>query len=157
MDTAQLALKCVPPRAHRMALTRPRLQRIWEEVNDRTVVAVCATRGFGKTTLLIQWRRLWLERGALVAWVTLDAKDDAARFAKSLSHSMRIASGRAAFDRLAAESSSQTGREIDSLTSLLAEIADLATQTVLVLDDAERLPQATVREALAYLIYNAPP
>jgi len=140
-----------------MALTRPRLQRIWETVNDRTVVALCAPRGFGKTTLLIQWRRLWLERGTLVPWVTLGAEDDPARFAKSLFHSMRIASGRAAFDRLAAESSSQTGREIDSLTSLLAEIADLATQTVLVLDDAERLPQATVQEALAYLIYNAPP
>jgi LuxR family maltose regulon positive regulatory protein len=121
------------------------------------VVAVCAPRGFGKTTLLTQWRRLWLERGALVAWVTLDSEDEPARFVKSLHHSMRIASGRAAFDTLAAESASQAGREIDSLTALLAEIADLATPTVLVLDDAERLPDATVREALGYLVHNAPP
>ncbi|HXX86076.1 MAG TPA: LuxR C-terminal-related transcriptional regulator [Casimicrobiaceae bacterium] len=140
-----------------MALPRGRLERIWEEVNERTVVAVCAPRGFGKTTLLVQWRRLWLERGALVAWVTLDAEDDPPRFAKSLLHSMRIASGRAVFDTLASESSSQAGREIDALTALLAEIANLATLTVLVLDDAERLPEATVREALAYLVYNAPP
>src|SRR5215472_3635620 len=137
MDSPELALQCVPPRAHRMTLTRPRLQRIWEEVSDRMVVAVCAPRGFGKTTLLTQWRRLWLERGALVGWVTLDAEDEPTRFAKSLLHSMRIASGRTAFDTLAAESSSQAGREIGSLTALLAEIADLATQTVLVLDDAE--------------------
>ena len=140
-----------------MALPRARVERIWAEVADRTVMAVCAPRGFGKTTTLVQWRRLWLERGALVAWVTLDAEDETARFAKSLFYSMRIASGRAAFDTLAAETSSQAGREIDSLTALLAEIANLATQTVLVLDDAEQLPEATVRDALAYLVYNAPP
>ena len=140
-----------------MALPRARLERLWEEVNDRTVAAVCAPRGFGKTTLLVQWRRLWLERGALVGWVTLGAEDDVARFVRSLFYSMRIASGRAAFDTLAAESMSQAGHEIDSLTTLLAEIANLATLTVLMLDDAERLPEATVREALAYLVYNAPP
>src|SRR5215472_447520 len=151
MDSPELALQCVPPRAHRMTLTRPRLQRIWEEVSDRMVVAVCAPRGFGKTTLLVQWRRLWLERGALVAWVTLDAEDDPPRFAKSMLHSMRIASGRSVFDTLASESSSQAGHEIDALTALLAEIANLATLTILVLDDAERLPEATVREALPYL------
>src|SRR5215471_13849571 len=48
MDTPQLALKCVPPRSHRMALPRGRLERIWQEVNERTVVAICAPRGFGK-------------------------------------------------------------------------------------------------------------
>lgn len=157
MADPQFILKTTPPRAHKAAVPRDRLARVWADIRDRTVIAVCAPGGFGKTTLLVQWRRLWLEQGALVAWVTLDAQDDQARFAKALLYAMRVASGRAAFDTMALQYAEQPDRELDSLTGLLSEIAGLATPTVLVLDDAERLPEATVRESLAYLLYNAPP
>jgi LuxR family maltose regulon positive regulatory protein len=157
MANPQFVLKTTPPRAHRGALPRVRLGRLWEEIHDRTVVAVVAPRGFGKTTLLVQWRRLWLEQGALVAWVALDAQDEPNRFVGALLHAMRIASGRTAFDTVALQYADQPDSELDSLTGLLSEIAALATPTVLMLDDAERLPETTVRESLAYLLYNAPP
>jgi LuxR family maltose regulon positive regulatory protein len=157
MAEPHLILKTTPPRAHRSALVRDRLARTWADIRDRTAITVVAPRGFGKTTLLVQWRRLWLERGALVAWVTLDAEDDPTRFARALLHAMRVASGRTAFDTLARQSADLSGRELDSLTGLLSEVASLGTQTVLMLDDAERLPDETVREPLAYLLYNAPP
>ncbi len=157
MADPQLILKTTPPRAHRMAVIRPRLQAVWDEVNDRTTVAVCGPRGFGKTTLLVQWRRHWLERGALVGWVTLDEQDAPERFATALLHAMRVASGRPAFDTIAAQYAGQPDRALDMLTGLLSEIASLAAQTVLFLDEAERLPEHTVRESLTYLLYNAPP
>jgi LuxR family maltose regulon positive regulatory protein len=157
MPEPHLILKSTPPRAHRMALPRPRLMRTWAEISDRTVIEVCASGGFGKTTLLVHWRRAWLEKGALVAWLALDDQDDPTRFGKALFYAMRVASGRGAFDTLAQQYASQPGSELDALTGLLAEIASLATLTILILDDAERLPEATVREALAYLLYNAPP
>ena len=156
MTDPHLILKTTPPRTHRSALARERLARMWAEVRDRTVIAVTAPGGFGKTTLLAQWRRLWLEHGALVAWVALDAQDDPARFAAALLHAMRIASGRTTFAAVAVQYQGQRDRELDKLTGLFAEIASLATPTVLMLDDAERLPEATVRESLAYLLYNAP-
>jgi LuxR family maltose regulon positive regulatory protein len=157
VDASQLVLKTTAPRAHRMALLRERLTRLWEASQGRTLIAVTASAGFGKTTLLTQWRRLWLERGALVAWVTADANDDRARFAEALAHAMRVASGRAVFATVSAQYSTGTEGEFDALTGVLAEIANLATPTVVVIDDAERLPEATVREALAYLLHNAPP
>jgi LuxR family maltose regulon positive regulatory protein len=157
MADPQLVLKTTPPRAHRATLTRERLARLWADVRDRTAIAVIAPRGFGKTTLLVQWRRLWLEQGALVAWVTVDAQDEPARLAAALLHAMRVASGRTAFDRIALQFAGRADRELDSLTGLLSEIASLATPTVLMLDDVERMPEATVRESLAYLLYNAPP
>ena len=105
----------------------------------------------------MQWRRQWLEQGALVAWVTLDAMDEPARFVRALLQAMRVASGRTAFDALALEYAGQPDRELDLLTGVLSEIASLATPTVLMFDDAERLPETTVRESLTYLLYNAPP
>ncbi len=157
MVDPQFILKTTPPRPHRSALPRDRLAQVWAEIRDRTAIGVCAPGGFGKTTLLVQWRRLWLEQGALVAWLALDANDDGARFVQALLHAMRTASGRAAFDTLARQLADQPDRPLDSLTGLLAEIANLATPTVLMLDDAERLPEATARELLTYLIHNAPP
>jgi len=157
MADPQLILKTTPPRASRAALPRDRLARLWADIRDRTAIAVVAPRGFGKTTLLVQWRRLWLEHGALVAWVTLDAQDEPARFARALLHAMRVASGRNAFDAVALQYAGQPERELDALTGLLAEIASLATPTVLMLDDAERVPVMTVRESLCYLLHNAPP
>jgi len=156
MANPQFVLKTTPPRAHRAALPRERLERLWSDIRDRTAVAVIAPRGFGKTTLLVQWRRLWLEKGALVAWVALDAQDEPNRFVGALLHAMRAASGRTSFDAVASQFAGQPDRELDSLTGMLSEIAALATPTVLMLDDAERLPEATVRESLAYLLYNAP-
>ena len=127
------------------------------DIRDQTTIAVCAPRGFGKTTLMAQWRRQWLEQGALVAWLTLDAQDDPFRFARGLLNAMRVASGRAIFDTGALQFAERPDRGLDSLTDFLAEIANLATPTVLMLDDAERLPDLTVREALAYILFNAPP
>src|SRR6478752_34292 len=102
MFEAELILKTTPPRLPRAALERLRFVDLWQQVNERAVLAVVAPAGFGKTTLMLQWRRLWLERGSYVAWAALDAQDEPARFARCLLHAMRSATGRAAFEPLAA-------------------------------------------------------
>ena len=157
MADLQLQLKTAPPRAVRTAPVRKRLERRWAEVNDRTAIIVTAPQGFGKTTLLAQWRRNWLERGAFVAWATLDSQDDRARFVDLLLHALRAATGRESFALAATQNMMQANGELDALTTLLAEVAQLATPTVVILDDAHRMPQDTMRELLAYLLNNAPP
>lgn len=151
-----LALRCTAPRVPRSALLRPRLQKLWQSARENAVVLIEAPSGFGKTTLLLQWRRAWLEQGALVGWLTLDAEDDPPRLAQALLHCMRAASGRGVFETLATQFATHPGRDLDALTSLLSAIADLATPTVLMFDDAERLPPATAEHSLAYLLLNAP-
>jgi ATP/maltotriose-dependent transcriptional regulator MalT len=103
-----------------------------------------------------QWRLLWLERGALVTWATLDAHDAPIRFARVLAQAMRTASGRSSFDRIALEYRDDPQRALDALTAVLSEIASLAAPTVIMLDDGEHLPQQTARDALTYLLLNAP-
>ena len=157
MSESEFILKTTAPRLPRTALTRDRLSRLWASVRDRAAISVVAPKGFGKTTLLLQWRRMWLEQGALVAWLSVDSQDEPARFTSALLHAVRNATGRSSLDMLAARHAAQHDREIDVLTSLLAEIANLATEAVIMFDDTERLPEATVQQLLAYLILNAPP
>jgi LuxR family maltose regulon positive regulatory protein len=157
MFEPEFILKSTPPRLARSALERARFTQLWQQVRERTAIAVIASAGFGKTTLMLQWRRLWLERGAFVAWLTVDAQDEPARFALGLLHSLRTATGRAAFEPLAMLCATQPDREIEAMTALLAEVANLGIETVLMLDDAERLPDASARRLLAYLLHNAPP
>src|SRR5690606_37307980 len=117
----------------------------WVEINDRTAIIVTAPQGFGKTSLLAQWRRNWLERGAYVAWASLDAQDDRARFVNLLLFALRAAIGRESFATTVTQHMLQANRELDALTTLLAEVAQLATPVVVVLDDAHRMPQDTLR------------
>jgi LuxR family maltose regulon positive regulatory protein len=157
MVETHFQLKTAPPRFGRAAPVRKRLEQRWAEVHDRTAIIVTAPQGFGKTTLLAQWRRNWLERGAFVAWASLDAQDDRARFVDLLLFALRLATGRESFAKAATQSGLEANRELDALTALLAEVAVLATPTVVILDDAHRMPQATMRELLGYLLNNAPP
>ena len=157
MSESEFILKTTAPRLPRTALTRDRLSRLWTAVRDRSAIVVVAPRGFGKSTLLLQWRRLWLEQGALVAWLSADAQDEPARFTSALVHAIRSATGRSSLDMLAARHAAQPDRELDVLTSLLSDIASLGIEAVIMLDDAERLPEATVQQLLVYLILNAPP
>ena len=154
----QFVLKTTPPRLPRAAVLRRALIDRWDDLRERTAILVTAPRGFGKTTLLSQWRRAWLERGAFVAWLTLDAQDTPGRFAEALLAALHAATGRASLGVSAAEpATSESGREKEVLTALLAEVAELATPTVLVLDDADRLPPETLNDAVSYLMFNAPP
>jgi len=157
MADAQFLLKTAPPRLSRALPTRARLEKRRAEISERTAILVIAPQGFGKTTLLAQWRRNWLEQGAFVAWASLDARDDRAQFVDLLLFALRAATGRESFATAAAQSRLQSSRELDTLTALLAEVAVLATPTIVVLDDAHRAPQAMVSELLGYLLNNAPP
>jgi LuxR family maltose regulon positive regulatory protein len=157
MPESQFLLKTAPPRLTRAVPARARLERRWTEVRDRTAVVVVAPQGFGKTTLLAQWRRNWLEQGAYVAWASLDARDDRSRFVDLLLFVLRTATGRDAFGTVATRSRLDLNRELDTLTTLLAEVASLAKPTVVVLDDAHRMPQEGLQELMSYLLNNAPP
>jgi LuxR family maltose regulon positive regulatory protein len=156
MPGPEFTLKTTPPRLPRGALERGRLMDAWTQVRDRTAIAVVAPGGYGKTTLLLQWRRRWLEEGAVVAWVGADAEDDPVRFTIALLRGLRAASGRPAFDALAAQCAAGAGGETHALTALLAEVALSGTETVLVIDDGERIPDATRDAVVRYLLANAP-
>ena len=152
----QLILKTTPPRSQKSARIRTRLALDTPELADKVVIAVHAPSGFGKTFLLTQWRRECLSSGAVVAWLTLDAHDDGARIVQGLGTAMAIGSGRPSFARTFERGPGARRDEFEGLTQWLAEVADLGSETVLIMDEADALPEATVRHSLTYLLHNAP-
>ena len=123
---------------------------------DSPVICVQAAAGYGKSSLLLQWRREALESGALVAWLTLDEHDDGTSFIGGLNAALSIGSGTGRFVYKAPESDIPSEDEIEALTVWLAEVAAMAVEVVLILDDVHTLPPATASGSLLYLLLNAP-
>ncbi|MDF3881010.1 LuxR C-terminal-related transcriptional regulator [Cupriavidus basilensis] len=149
-------LKTSPPRGPRHLLARRRLRSDCEHFVDRPVTIAQAPAGFGKTSLLIQWHRECIMRGSAVAWVSLDEHDDPGRLLTGLTSAIRSGCARPAFGRRLPEGEGSSRGSLEGFTAWLAEIAHVALDIVLILDEAERLPECS-RDALIYLLNNLPP
>lgn len=156
VNDPQLVLKATPPRIPKNLLPRPRLSIKAPGFSDKSVILIQSPSGHGKTSLLAQWRREVLQTGAVAAWLTLDDRDDGARFARGLRVAMRMASGRASFGQGYTGTIVPGEGDLEWLTAWLAEVADLGVEVVLFLDDAHLLLAATVNTSLVYLLRNAP-
>jgi LuxR family maltose regulon positive regulatory protein len=149
-----LLLKVTPPRVPRHRVARPRLQIDDEDLRERAVILVQAPAGFGKTSLLAQWRLEHLARGRVVAWLSAQPHDDTGRFVQGLALAVRTGAGRSTFGHTLLVGAVPAG--LEGVTLWLAELAQSAMDIVLFIDEVDRLPEPT-REALVYLMRNAPP
>ncbi|HQR19237.1 MAG TPA: LuxR C-terminal-related transcriptional regulator [Burkholderiaceae bacterium] len=150
---SSLLLKVTPARVPRDLLVRRRLTTEDPQLRERPAVLVQAPAGFGKTSLLAQWRREHLARGTVVAWFSAQEEDDGQRLVQGLALAVRLASGKPGFGSTLLEGAVPPG--LEGVTAWLAEVAQSALDIVIIIDEAERLP-AESREALTYLIHNAP-
>jgi LuxR family maltose regulon positive regulatory protein len=152
--TDDLQLRVTAPRVPPAQFTRPRLLASAELFRDRSVILVQAPGGFGKTSLLAQWRREHLAQGTVVAWFSSLPSDEPQRLVQGLVLAFRTGAGRPTFGHTLLDASSPGG--LEAITIWLAEVAQSALSTVLIVDEAERLPEAS-REMLTYLLRNLPP
>ena len=149
-----LLLKITPPRVPPHLVARSRLLASDDRFRACPVILVQAPPGFGKTSLLAQWRREHLAQGSVVAWLSAQARDDPQRLVQALALAVRKGAGRPTFGHTLLEPVAQPG--LEGITGWLAEVAKLALNVVLIVDEADTLPPASV-DALAYLLRNAPP
>jgi LuxR family maltose regulon positive regulatory protein len=149
-----LLLKVSPPRSSRNLLPRRHLRLDDARHRDAAVLLVQAPPGYGKTSLLAQWRRERLAHGVVVAWLLAQPHDDVPRLVQGLTLSVRQAAGRPGFGQTLLDGTPPKG--LAGVTAWLAELAQAALDVVLFVDEADRLG-AEAREALAYLLRNAPP
>ena len=148
-----LLLKVTAPRVPSHLIARPRLLSGTEALRGYPVILVQAPAGFGKTSLLAQWRKEYLAHGAVVAWVSAQARDDTQRLVQSLALAVRVGSGRPTFGHTLLDATPPD--DLEGITTWLAELAHLAVDVVLIVDQVDRLPQGS-RAALGYALRNAP-
>src|SRR3712207_9267615 len=81
MTSQLLTIKLYVPQTHPTLVARPRLSEQLEDGMRRKLTLISAPAGFGKTTLLSEWRMLHLSSEWPLAWVSLDEGDnDPVRF-----------------------------------------------------------------------------
>jgi LuxR family maltose regulon positive regulatory protein len=121
------------------------------------LLLVEAPAGYGKTTLVAQWR-LSLAKRRRFAWITLDAGDnDPGRLWWQVAAALqRACPGFSADDVLAAAATQSRDPTRTLLPLLVSELAKLREPVVLVLDDYDLVTEPACHDQLAFLLPHLP-
>jgi LuxR family maltose regulon positive regulatory protein len=163
MSTPILATKLFIPPPRPKAVSRPRLIERLNEALHRKLTLISAPAGFGKTTLVSEWLaasagRERPEGPRQVAWLSLDEADsNPTRFLSYLVAALQTIAPSLG-DGLTGELQSPQPPPIESvLAALLNELATIADNFVLVLDDYHVIDAQAVDHALIFLLEHLPP
>jgi serine/threonine-protein kinase PknK len=147
------ATKYRPPAAVRSLVTRDRLLEILRAAGRRRLILIYAPSGYGKTTLVAQWRAELTGSGVTVAWLTVD--DDDNNVVWFLAHVLE------AIQRVRPDVAASLGQALEQhgedatryvLTSLIDEIDEGGEPFTLVIDDWQRVSDSQPIDALRFLI-----
>ena len=161
MPAALLETKFYVPRSRRGLVSRLRLSERLDRGTASKLMLVSAPAGFGKTTLLTQW--LAAGPGAPAdkrpaAWLSLDQGDnDPASFWAYVIAALRTTSPGVGENALALLRASGPPPVEVVLTALLNDLAAIAGDIVLVLDDYHVIDAPVVQDAMAFLLEHLPP
>jgi len=133
MPDTLLTTKLHIPQPAREFVPRPHLAARLNEALKRKLTLVCAPAGFGKSTLVADWLA---ENGLSAAWLSLDEGDsDPARFWTYLIAAIQAVHPDVGHEARQIVGAPQLRSAEPAVVSLLNEVAELAGDLVLVLDD----------------------
>jgi LuxR family transcriptional regulator, maltose regulon positive regulatory protein len=155
-NKALLLLKIIPPKLGRIHLNRDRLSMEEIESSGSQITNVVAPIGYGKTSLMLEWRKKVLAKGGLAFWLSVDQNDEPMRFVESMTFAANQISGNNGFDDEFCLSIYQLTNWQEAITLWLAEVAELSVPTLLLIDEVSKLPIQTNQTVLRFLFENAP-
>jgi glyoxylase-like metal-dependent hydrolase (beta-lactamase superfamily II) len=150
-----LATKLHIPRTRPGFVPRPRLLEQLDQGMDRELVLVCTPAGFGKTSLLADWAR---RSQRPVAWLSLDEVDnDPARFWRHAAAALdTVRPGVAQQVAVLLGGGLQPTWFEAVVTTLVNQLAGVAEETVLVLDDYHLIQAPQVHQSFGFLLAHLP-
>ena len=161
MPAALLETKLYVPRSRRGLVLRPRLSERLDRGAASKLMLVSAPAGFGKTTLLAEWLAAGPAAPAderLAAWLSLDRGDnDPASFWAYVIAALRTVASGIGESALALLRAPQPPPVEAVLTVLLNDMAAVAGDIVLVLDDYHVIDAREVQQGMAFLLDHLPP
>lgn len=152
-----IVTKLSSPKGLGPLMVRNRLNDLAPVVIQRKVTSVQAPAGYGKTTLLSQWREAHLAQGAVVAWVSLSEEDNSAHRMLSYMVAALLAAQPGLCD--GAWSALNSGPSVPMRVAeamLISELEACAKEVVIILDDYHLITDAEVHDLLTNLIRNSP-
>jgi LuxR family transcriptional regulator, maltose regulon positive regulatory protein len=155
LEDRLLATKLYAPSTRTNIVTRSRLTEPLDEGVMGKLTLVCAPAGFGKTTLLSEWV---LRSEFPVGWLSLDERDnDPTRFLSYMIAAIQTATPDIGEDALSLLRSPQPPPAQVVLTLLVNELATVAHDLVLILDDYHVIDDEAIHAAVAFLLEHLPP
>ena len=154
---AAIESKLHVPGIRREWVERPRLVEELAAASSAKLILVDAPAGFGKTTLVAQWRSSAIERRRF-AWVSLDSGDDdpGRLWWHVVSALERACPELDAQDLLRALRTQDPAIADDVIPGLVARLAVLRSPVVLVLDDYHVIREHRCHDQLASLLAHLP-
>ncbi len=153
-----LSIRLAPPAFRVDLLGRPQLLSRLRAPGDAQLAIVVAPAGYGKTSLLSQWRIRQLEAGHRIAWLNAGGTEtDASQFLADVI--LSLSQGGAALGALVSQAElgfSDTPIRA-SLASLVRALTQEARPITLIIDDLHRLPADVVEQVLGPLVSSMPP
>jgi LuxR family maltose regulon positive regulatory protein len=151
---ALLATKLHVPRTRPGFVVRPRLADRLAQAHGGELTLVCAPAGFGKTALLADWAR---RDPRPVAWLSLDdADNDPTRFWRHAAAALDGVRPGVAHHVAALLGGLQPTSFQAVVTTLVNELAGVAEEAVLVLDDYHLIQAPQVHQSLEFLLEHLP-
>jgi LuxR family maltose regulon positive regulatory protein len=144
-----------PPAPRRATVVRQELlDRLFEEVPAKLVLVV-APAGWGKTSLLRDWRASGEASGP--AWLSADPADnDPARFWTGVIAALRTVCPGAGADALQVLKAPGHSAADGVLPSLINDLAGAAGRVTLVIDDFHLITNEEIKQGFAFLVDHLP-
>ncbi|MFL5628369.1 MAG: LuxR C-terminal-related transcriptional regulator [Ktedonobacteraceae bacterium] len=153
-----LTTKLYIPPASPNLLVRPRLIERVNEGMKRKLILISAPAGFGKTTLLSEWRAVPPGSNIPMAWVSLDKADnDPTRFWMYITVALSTIDNDIVEQAMSILSLAQPSLTESVVTVLINTLNMLPRDCMLVLDDYHVIEDQTVHNSVAFLLDHLPP
>lgn len=152
-----LSTKLFIPPARSVLVSRPRLVARLNQGLMHPVTLVSAPAGFGKTTLVSEWRASESGRNYPLAWLSLDVDDnDPIRFLTYLVAALDTLKPGIAETAFSVLQSPKPPSHHIFLTGLINDLSEIVDPFALVLDDYHVIDSQQVHQALIFLLEHIP-
>ncbi|MCJ1887059.1 LuxR C-terminal-related transcriptional regulator [Pseudomonas sp. LA21] len=148
-----LSTKFAPPRVSPGAVFREDLLSRLQAAGESRLFLIIGGAGFGKSTLLAQWRQMLVKEGATVAWMSVTPDDgEAETFVPHLAGALRHAG---------VSIPAEQGGGIDGdphflVSPLINALVEWGDEVYLLLDDFHQAETSAVLPVVQALVDNAP-
>ncbi|MNO36459.1 Serine/threonine-protein kinase PknK [compost metagenome] len=154
-DKLLVTTKFAPPRISAQSISRQRLLDELKRMEHCSVGLIVGSPGFGKTTLLVQWRQAMMKDRSEIAWLSLSAEDKhlGSFFVYLLAALQRL--GVPLENEIPLEGSS--GESVDSVVAAIVEgAAAVDKELYLILDDYQNVTDPRAHRFMQKLLDHGP-